>query len=107
MAKLIDLTGKRFGRLLVVSKAESKNKRTMWNCICDCGSRVVVGGKDMRQVKTKSCGCYHKDHYASPPRYLGEENPCYKHGKTGSKLYWVWSSMVQRCTNENNKGYCL
>ena len=101
----IDLTGQRFGRLVVVSRAESKNQRTMWNCVCDCGKKVVVGSKDIRNGKTKSCGCYHKDNYAQPPRMIGRKNPSYKHGGTGTKLYWIWSSMVQRCTNENDKRF--
>ncbi len=101
----IDLTGMRFGRLVVVSRAENRNKRTMWNCVCDCGNKVVVGGKDMRDGKTKSCGCYQKERCPTPPRMSGKENPSYKHGKSGSKLYWVWSSVVQRCTNESCNCY--
>lgn len=103
----IDLTGQRFGRLVVVDRAENRNKRTMWNCVCDCGNKVIVGGKDMRSGKTVSCGCYHKEHYATPPRMTGTENPSYKHGKSDSKLFWIWSSIVQRCTNKNNKGFHL
>lgn len=33
--KLIDLSGKKFGRLTVLEKAPSKNKRTMWKCKCN------------------------------------------------------------------------
>jgi hypothetical protein len=101
----IDMTGQRFGRLVVVSRAESRNKRAMWNCVCDCGNKVVVAGKDMRDGKTKSCGCYHKEHYSTPPRMTGSKNPSYKHGKSGSKLFGVWASIVQRCTNKNNKAF--
>lgn len=107
MGAFKDLTGQRFGRLTVISRAENRNKRTMWNCMCDCGNSVVVSGKDMRNGKTKSCGCYHKEHYATPPKMEGKKNPSYKHGKSGSKLFWIWAGIVQRCTNENNKGFRL
>ena len=43
--KLIDLTGKRFGRLLVLSKAETRKGQTFWNCKCDCGNIVAVNEK--------------------------------------------------------------
>lgn len=105
MPNLIDLTGMRFDRLLVLGRADSRNGRTMWKCQCDCGNTVIVGGKDMKSGKTKSCGCYHKDHLHLPPVMRGEQNPSYKHGSTGTKLYFVWASMIQRCTNKNNKGF--
>lgn len=39
----------------------------------------------------------------------GEKNPAYKHGHSTrnntSNEYWIWSAMIQRCTNKNNKGY--
>jgi hypothetical protein len=37
MPKALDLTGKRFGRLIAISKAESRNGKTYWLCKCDCG----------------------------------------------------------------------
>lgn len=60
---LIDLTGQRFGRLLVVSRAPNYvspngDTNTMWNCICDCGNDVVISQSSLRSQGTKSCGCY-------------------------------------------------
>lgn len=56
----IDLTGKVFTRLTVISKVldECGNK---WNCKCSCGNILKVRGIYMLTGKTKSCGCYHKD----------------------------------------------
>lgn len=34
--RLIDLTGQKFGRLTVISRAENKGKRVAWNCLCEC-----------------------------------------------------------------------
>lgn len=60
-----DLTGKRFGKLLVLYQAEdhiSKNgeKCAMWHCLCDCGKEVDVLQKSLKSGNTKSCGCLNK-----------------------------------------------
>lgn len=66
MGKFIDLTGKRFGRLTVIERAEnhiSKSGKTyvQWLCKCDCGNEVVVMGQSLTANLTKSCGCWQKD----------------------------------------------
>lgn len=68
MPKLIDLTGKRFGRLVVTGRADSKNKRTRWAVRCDCGIAKTVGAQNLTtphvDKRVVSCGCYHRDqHY--------------------------------------------
>ena len=62
MAKKIDLTGQRFGRLVVIGRSEEK--RSYWNCKCECGNEIIVRGDSLRSGHTKSCGCY-KDEMAS------------------------------------------
>lgn len=60
--KLKDLTGRKFGRLIVVSRAEnSKKGAVQWNCICDCGNATVVLSGNLRSADTKSCGCLNKE----------------------------------------------
>ena len=44
MDVLKDLTGKRFGRWVVICRAENRGKSVMWECICDCGKIKVVHG---------------------------------------------------------------
>lgn len=61
MGKFIDLTEKRFERLLVLKRSETINKRTMWLCKCDCGNMVTVNSYALLNGRTKSCGCYRKD----------------------------------------------
>ena len=56
MAQSIDLTGQRFGRLLVQSFAFSRNA-AHWNCQCDCGSSTVVRASLLRNGTVASCGC--------------------------------------------------
>lgn len=38
MSRIIDETGKRYGRLTVIEYAGSSNKKAMWLCKCDCGN---------------------------------------------------------------------
>lgn len=58
MAKAIDLTGQRFGKLVVMKRVEGlKRKDTQWLCRCECGNETIVCGGNLRYGKTKSCGC--------------------------------------------------
>lgn len=63
MGNFIDLTGKTFGRLLVVKKAEnaSDKKRIYWECVCECGNTKVIMGESLKYGWTKSCGCLQKE----------------------------------------------
>lgn len=62
MGKAIDLTGQRFGRLVVVCRAEKLyGKQSAWLCKCDCGNEKVVAAQSLRSGATTSCGCYHKE----------------------------------------------
>ena len=91
MGKRIDLTGQRFGRLVVVSRernAQCGNSR--WLCDCDCGGKTIVQGSSLRAGSTKSWGCL--------------ETGGYKHGMTyGSPVYSLWMDIKKRCYNKNYK----
>lgn len=52
-----DITGQRFGKLVVLGKGESKGPgRTAWNCLCDCGNQKTIRGDALKSGYTKSCG---------------------------------------------------
>lgn len=55
--ELVDLTGQRFGKLVVTGYAGKWSGMHRWNCQCDCGKDTVVGQTLLRSGKTKSCGC--------------------------------------------------
>lgn len=59
MGKLIDLTGRKFGRLTVIKKGEKvkHGKPAKWLCKCDCGNELFVTSYSLRSGNTKSCGC--------------------------------------------------
>ena len=57
-SRLIDLTNQRFGRLLVLTRAEnSKEGKARWNCRCDCGQYHMALSSCLRNGTTSSCGC--------------------------------------------------
>ena len=58
MAKRIDITGKKFGKLTVLHFAGYDNNRQgLWKCRCDCGNYSIARGYSLRNGTTKSCGC--------------------------------------------------
>lgn len=58
----IDEVGNRYGRLVVIARAEnSKHNRRQWLCKCDCGQECVVIGENLRSGQTRSCGCLRSD----------------------------------------------
>lgn len=62
MGKLIDLTGKKFGRLTVIKRTGSnEGKRIIYLCKCECGKEKIIRGDNLRNGKTKSCGCLHNE----------------------------------------------
>ena len=65
MPQFIDLTGQKFGRLLVLEKGpeylSGGRKRFKWKCLCDCGNIYFTRGDALKNGSTKSCGCLKKD----------------------------------------------
>jgi len=94
-----DMTGLKFGRLLVTRfDCLSNQNRAKWMCLCDCGGVVSVNGPLLRSGHTQSCGCLHRQRTGDAHRI---------HGMSGGRLaeYAVWSSMKQRCLNPRNKNF--
>lgn len=62
MPAFIDLTGKQFGRLTVIEKAEwKKNGKIVWVCQCSCGKVIEIPGEYLSCGDTRSCGCYNSE----------------------------------------------
>lgn len=96
MGQFIDLTGKRFGRLTVIKRAENDNRRkSMWICQCDCGKTLTVRGDHLKSGwHTQSCGC------------MGLENRIKAwetHGDTYKRLYRIWKLMKSRCEGDRKE----
>lgn len=96
MSKLIDITGKTFGRLTVIERAANKGKQTSWKCECECGALVAVRGPHLKSGATASCGCLN----AELARQLMT-----KHGMARTKIYRTWTRMKSRCLNRGDRKY--
>lgn len=96
--KKIEMTGKKFGRLVVIKEAmeRSKDRRVCWVCKCDCGNEITVDGKSLRNGNTKSCGCLQKE-------AVGLINK--KHGLRNTRLYNIYVNMRRRCEDPKRKAY--
>lgn len=73
MSSIKDITGQRFGRLVVIGLAprnEWKNRNVHWVVKCDCGAQKAVGGSRLRNGNTKSCGCLYSDTRSSLMRKM-------------------------------------
>ena len=80
-----DLTGQRFGRLLVIREyGRSKNRQVTWLCRCDCGAETVITSGSLRGGRTKSCGCLQRERST-------------KHGGTNKNWYTAYRNMMKRC----------
>lgn len=92
MSALIDIIGKRFGRLTVFSYAG----RARWNCLCSCGSFSVPEGANLRNGHTLSCGCYKRDRTSATHR---------THGLAGTRVYGLYRDMINRCYRPQVKSF--
>ena len=91
MRTLIDLTGKKFGRLTVVGYShKDSHGACYWECVCKCGSPLIVRGQNLRSGHTQSCGCLQKERVAVANM---------THGLKGTRLYRIWIDMKGRCYN--------
>lgn len=66
--KFRDLTAKRFGRLKVVEMVFKRRGRLYWQCLCDCGSEMVIDGHSLKSGATKSCGCLQRERASAARR---------------------------------------
>jgi hypothetical protein len=58
-----EMSGKRFGMLVVKEKSHTAKKELFWLCICDCGEETKVRGTSLRSGNSRSCGCLKKVPY--------------------------------------------
>ena len=104
MTKALDLTGQRFGRLVVLGlgyrkkRNDGRGSRAYWDCECDCGNLCTIVSDSLTGGKTKSCGCYNRDNL-----HLIKHGGAYRGHK--DRLYQVWCAMRKRCNSKCNKEF--
>ncbi len=100
----IDLTGQRFGRLVVLRYLYSQHgRRPVWLCHCDCGKQKELLGDYLNRGQTQSCGCLQRE----LSRERGQKRIAHGHGRRNqqSPTYQSWYSMKQRCLNPKHGRY--
>lgn len=99
---MLNLKNKKFGKLTVLKRVgtSTDGHYALWLCICDCGEKKVIYSTNLRQGRTKSCGCLVKETIIQRSTIHGHNKKDKK-----SKTYKTWESMIQRCLNPNNVSY--
>jgi hypothetical protein len=96
MANPVDHTGVRFGRLVALSYVG----KSIWRCVCDCGTEKLISSTGLVHGGTKSCGCLLRDITAARSTKHG-------HSRRGryTNIYRRWGHMTQRCHNPADGDY--
>lgn len=99
---MIDMVGKKYGRLTVIGFDRLEHHKAYWKCACDCGLTVVVSGNNLRSGNTASCGCLRRE----KTQIRGKLNAVHGEGHDNkTRLYTIWCGMRQRCMNKANHAY--
>lgn len=94
MGKFVDLSGKKFGRLIVIEH-NGINKRGgyLWKCLCSCGKTHIVRSDQLQNGDTKSCGCLYTPNSLEQIERL-KKRLLKNHEKIGS--CWIYTGFKQR-----------
>lgn len=111
--KVLDLTGRVFGRLTVVRLDSKDRYGARWHCSCECGGNRVVRGTALRDGTTRSCSCLSRELAAARSKRDGSRR-ARRHGHTSetgvrkrTSTYISWASARQRVLDPNHQNYPL
>ena len=85
--------GEKYNRLTVIRTLEGRKVL----CRCECGNETIVFEDNLKRGHTRSCGCLKAEIIAAGAHT--------KHGGRHTRLYEIWRSMKQRCSNPNKINY--
>ena len=100
----LNITGQRFGKLTAIRATEKRINRTVvWECLCDCGTRIEVITNSLTTGNTKSCGCFKLEVLE---KQVGENNPNYNPNLTDEERlknryrmsdgsFRVWANLIK------------
>ena len=98
---LIDLSGKKFGRLTAISQfGVDRHGQAIWKCVCSCGNTTNVLGSNLRRGMSKSCGCYAVERAREANLTHG-----HKQKSGASRTYCTWIAMKKRCADSSWHAY--
>jgi len=104
-AKRIDLTGRKIGKLTVLEYSHF-SKGSYWKCICECGGETTVRSTHLLSGAVKTCGCSWVEQCKKMQPFAVKANITHGDSITKrSRLYIIWTNMLQRCENNNCISY--
>lgn len=99
--RFIDITGNRYGRLLVLSfSKKGEDGKTLFECKCDCGKTHTTRRRNLVSGSSTSCGCFRRE-------FIGEKSVTHGLSRVSSKAseYVAWQQMKHRCLNPKNRAW--
>lgn len=97
MPAFIDLTGRIFGRLTVLGHTGRPRKHIRWNCLCSCGTEIVVEVPNLKNGHVRSCGCLNIEEIKRRRTTHGATT-----NDATTSTYTIWLGMKGRCSNPNS-----
>ncbi len=105
MGKCTDLTGQKFGKLIVNGFSHfDKHHHSHWTCRCECGTIKSIARNALICNLTKSCGCYHKTVTRLRP-FESRYNYLLNFNQTSDIVEITYEDFV-KFTNTKNCHYC-
>jgi hypothetical protein len=100
VGQFTDLSGQRFGRLLVLRRGENRGRRITWLCQCTCGRRKVFVTDYLTSKNYRSCGCLRDEMTRKRATTHGATR-----GRQHTKEYRAWRCIKGRCYNPSDPRY--
>lgn len=98
---VIDLTGQKFNRWTVLSRAENTSQgQTQWLCICECQNTRILKSIVLRNGNSQSCGCRKNELLVKRSTKHGQSSE-----RSKTPTWWSWSAMIARCRDKSNIRY--
>ena len=105
MPAKLEIIGKQYGRLTVLSEVAARGKKLRVLCVCTCGNQIEVARTHLYTGHTQSCGCW-RIITAAKQGSLNKGNLYRKtHGGRFTSEYTSWCGMKERCYNTQHKRY--
>lgn len=98
----VDLTGRKFGRLVVIRPAGKRGRNAVSLCQCKCGVEKTVMNFNLLSERTQSCGCLHRENASARVK---KNPPRLKHGLRRTITYNCWQGMIARCIDSRCVNY--
>lgn len=108
MSKMVDMTGKKYGRLTGIRPCgRNEAGRLLWLFKCDCGNEHLADARCVRKGVISSCGCLRSEICSERGRkyILRAQQACVTHGQSSRRIWRIYNAMLNRCYNERNSSF--